>query len=951
MIPSNNSIIKRDFVMSLFKKLITLSLSLICLIFSEEGSISGKVTSNGQGLAGANVFLKGTTLGAVTDSSGNYSVNYIPVGKYIIRADYIGFKSKEKEVYISINQASTEMNESSIPSFSEKLGIVDEDIEDITIKDNKLSDINFELEPSVLEIDQVVISASRREEKIIDAVANITAVSNGKIRRYGGGDLGFALKTAKGVDVYQAGLGRTNINARGFMSTFNGRFIAMVDGISLNDPIFATYSTRPIPIMNHDIERVEVVFGPSSAIYGPNAHNGLMNIITQHPRDVKSNLFLIETGPNEYNSQNIRFVKNYSGVGGFKFSLMNRYYLDWDPMRFYGQDLDWNNTYEENEIIRVFDTREELEIRERIADFNSYYTLTNGIELGFGHSHSNNKGYVPYDVAAVIGEPIIDQTYFKVVSPLFFFRYTRINNKLRDTYGLDLVWNQNVQYQDSLSRMDIINNFDKVSYNTITNKFEFQINNRFMGFDVTSGLDYNQANPKTGRGLLNDSGLNPSLNIRFPVLVESDTMDYIKNDISITEYGAYTQMSKLFNYDLKVLGALRYDKHSYYDGQVSPRIALQWNGLDAGHIRLSFNKAFQTPSLYNLHFLFHALPIGGNPVPIDYEGNLIHPTNQEAWQQWGEESDTDGDGIVSDGELFDAYLNSRMIQMEAVVMGNKDGFVINDSISIPGLKIEEVESYEFAIKKLMFGKLFVDASFFYSRYYNFKSPLQRMNNPYPFEEPWDQAFVTEANGEARPGNEWILSFISLDGIKMYGLDIYLKYLLNKSRDELTFGYSYYGTGNIDGEKSNSSLEKGNDFFVGNSLLRALNDQSFNPYTDLVFFNAPEHKIFLTYLNNSLLKKGYFELTANYKSKFDFISGSYTFSDTDTKTSFFHPNPYYENTGSIGGNLIFDLMAGYSVANNIDLNLRLNNITDRDPVILVGTPPPRRSYILGLTYTF
>ena len=107
--------------MSLFKKLITLSLSLICLIFSEEGSISGKVTSNGQGLAGANVFLKGTTLGAVTDSSGNYSVNYIPVGKYIIRADYIGFKSKEKEVYISINQASTEMNESSIPSFSEKL--------------------------------------------------------------------------------------------------------------------------------------------------------------------------------------------------------------------------------------------------------------------------------------------------------------------------------------------------------------------------------------------------------------------------------------------------------------------------------------------------------------------------------------------------------------------------------------------------------------------------------------------------------------------------------------------------------------------------------------------------------------------------------------------------------------------------------------------------------------
>ena len=283
-------------------------------------------------------------------------------------------------------------------------------------------------------------------------------------------------------------------------------------------------------------------------------------------------------------------------------------------------------------------------------------------------------------------------------------------------------------------------------------------------------------------------------------------------------------------------------------------------------------------------------------------------------------------------------------------MGNKDGFVINDSIELPGLKVEQVSSYEFAIKKLLFGKLFIDASFYYSKYDNFKSPLQRMNNLLPRSEPYDIARITEANGERRPGNEWILSFITLQNIEMFGLDLYLKYLLNNNGDEVTVGYSHYGTGRIDNKKTTSSLEKGNDFFVANAMLET-ETGDFDPFSDLVFFNAPEHKIFMTYLNNSLLKNGFFELALNYKSKFDFISAAYTFSDTETKTSFFHPNPYYANTGAIGGNVIFDIMAGYNLYDKFDLSIRLNNLTDSEAVILVGTPPSRRSYIIGLKYSF
>ena len=72
-------------------------------------------------LIGANVFLEGTTLGSTTDSLGNYVINNIPIGKYIIRADFVGYKTIKKDIYISMKDA--EDSEVEISSFSEKLGL------------------------------------------------------------------------------------------------------------------------------------------------------------------------------------------------------------------------------------------------------------------------------------------------------------------------------------------------------------------------------------------------------------------------------------------------------------------------------------------------------------------------------------------------------------------------------------------------------------------------------------------------------------------------------------------------------------------------------------------------------------------------------------------------------------------------------------------------------------
>ena len=149
-------------------------------------------------------------MGSTTDFNGNYRIDNIDPGKYILMVSYIGYKSKEFELYISEFEIK-DVKESD-NSFSSKLGIDEEEeleFEDMILKAPFHSNINFILEIDALETEQVVVSASKKKEKLIDAPITIAAVSNQQIRKTAGGDLGAILKTVRGVETYQVGMGRT----------------------------------------------------------------------------------------------------------------------------------------------------------------------------------------------------------------------------------------------------------------------------------------------------------------------------------------------------------------------------------------------------------------------------------------------------------------------------------------------------------------------------------------------------------------------------------------------------------------------------------------------------------------------------------------------------------------------------------------------------------------------
>ena len=221
-------------------------------LFAQKGEISGKVTdsTNDSPLIGANVVIEGTNQGAATDAEGRYVIKQLDPGEYTIMVSYIGYKNFK---------------------------------EDITLDGNQKMSKDLALQPEAIEMETYVVTASRRRERVEDAPAAISVISKREIRRESNTNLGDYLKGTKGIDFTQSGIDSYNMTARGFNSSFSSRLLTLTDGRMANVPSLRLTAYNVIPVSFEDVEQIEVVLGPSSALYGPNAHSGVLNIVTSSP--------------------------------------------------------------------------------------------------------------------------------------------------------------------------------------------------------------------------------------------------------------------------------------------------------------------------------------------------------------------------------------------------------------------------------------------------------------------------------------------------------------------------------------------------------------------------------------------------------------------------------------------------------------------------------------------
>lgn len=271
-----------------------------------QTSISGVIRDeNNEGLAGVNIIVKGRVIGTVTDLNGNFNLTVNDNPPLTLVISFVGYATQE-----------------------------------LQITNPSVTNVDIKMEETTLLGQEVVISASRVEEKIMESPVSIEKMDILQVQNTPADNYYKGLANLKGVDVTTSSINFQIINTRGFNSTGNTRFVQLTDGMDTQAPAL----NFPIGNLNGpselDVESVELIPGASSALYGPNAFNGILLVNSKNPFDYQGLSAFVKTGVNHIGNNAdasphpiwegaIRYAKSFNNRFAFKVNGSYMQALDW----------------------------------------------------------------------------------------------------------------------------------------------------------------------------------------------------------------------------------------------------------------------------------------------------------------------------------------------------------------------------------------------------------------------------------------------------------------------------------------------------------------------------------------------------------------------------------------------------------------------------------------------
>ncbi|CDF77796.1 TonB-dependent receptor [Formosa agariphila KMM 3901] len=232
--------------------LLLLTLTTTSIYAQNKGVLSGRITTEGDPLAFANVYIQNTSKGSTTDENGYFKIEHIDYGSYYILASFTGFKSKKQRITISKQE---------------------------TI-------VNFNLDESE-SLDEIVISGTLKPVRRSDSPVPVEVYSTAFLKKNPTPSIFEAMQNVNGVrpqincNVCNTG----DIHINGLEGPYT---LVLIDGMPIVSGLSTVYGLSGIP--NSLINQIEIVKGPASSLYGSEAVGGLINIITKSP-DKASSVF------------------------------------------------------------------------------------------------------------------------------------------------------------------------------------------------------------------------------------------------------------------------------------------------------------------------------------------------------------------------------------------------------------------------------------------------------------------------------------------------------------------------------------------------------------------------------------------------------------------------------------------------------------------------------------
>jgi len=426
------------------------------------------------------------------------------------------------------------------------------------ILETAISPVETVLGP-VTDLGQIIIAPSKIEESLGSASQSVTSINVGDTIRRGEIKVEEGLRDVPAVDVVETGLnGQTSVFIRGAASY---QTLVTLDGVKLYDPMDPNGAFNFAHLTLDNLERIEVVRGPQSALYGSDAMGGLISMETKKAMDTFANASF-ETG--SYYTTNEAF-----NIG----SYVNRLHFTVGGSQFNTKGISQaeakNNNPERDPYDRtVFSARLDYDFTDNLtAGGTLRYTLARFKYDNFGIDYYNlNARHENYSFTQYVEQRLFDWWKYKInMGWMINLRrdFDDLNGSTRDNYQRD-------NYYGKYFKVDYQNTFNILDVDTVV-----------VGYDYTEELGhsyYNLVNPATFTNVVTN----------MPKVIARNGSLYLENRFNLKDRLTATQ-------------GIRVDHHSYAGTHVTYKLDGSYLLPTATKVRGSFATGFKAPTLYQLN--------------------------------------------------------------------------------------------------------------------------------------------------------------------------------------------------------------------------------------------------------------------------------------------------------------------------------------------------------------
>jgi outer membrane receptor for ferrienterochelin and colicins len=587
--------------MKIIVKIVCIFFTGLISIQAQTNSVSGKITSKGEALPFVNVYLKNTKLGTFTNENGFFELKDIPNGNYTLVSSNIGFEKKSIKIMLSGN---------------EKI-----------VKNFSLDDTNS--------LEEIVISGTLRPVSKSNSPVSVEVYSATFFKKNPTPSIFESLQNVNGVrpqlNCNVCNTGDIHINGLEGPYTF-----VLIDGMPIVSGLSTVYGLTGIP--QALIERVEVVKGPASSLYGSEAVGGIINIITKKTANAPT--LATDVSSSSWGEVNTDIGMRYKATDNIE-GLLGINYFNF-----------------QNRIDNNGDNFTDLTLQNRISLFNK-----------INIKRKSNK------VLTIAGRYVYE-----------------------DRWGGEIDWGKkyrgsDVKYGESIytNRWETFGTYELPTSENIN--FQFSANGHFQ--DSFYGTDAFDAEQLIGFGqftynkqIREKHDLLIGMAYRYTYYDDNTfaTLDEngIANKAAITHLpGIFIQDEIALNTQNNLLLGARLDYNSIHGRIVSPRVNYKWNSIDKTNIvRVSVGNGFRVANVFTED---HAALTGAREV--EFDGELQPETSWNINLNYVKKVILENSFITLDASTFYTYFNNRILpdyetNSNKIIYANLEGHSVSKGISL-----------------------------------------------------------------------------------------------------------------------------------------------------------------------------------------------------------------------------------------------------------------------------